>query len=142
MDINAAGLKLIKDFEGCKLMAYKDIVGVLTIGYGSTGAHVTPGLKISQVEADALLIKDLRRFEDGVEKLVTCELTGNQFSALVCFSFNVGLGSLKSSTMLKLVNSGDFKGAAEQFLRWNKAQGKVIAGLTRRRTAERDLFLS
>jgi len=142
MDINDKGLKLIKDFEGCKLSAYKDIVGVLTIGYGSTGSHVTPGLKISQEEADELLIKDLRRFEDGVEKLVTCKLNDNQFSALVCFSFNVGLGSLKSSTMLKLLNANDFTAAAEQFLRWDKAQGKKIAGLTRRRAAERALFLS
>ena len=140
--INDAGLALIKEFEGCILTAYKDMVGVWTIGYGSTGDHVVEGLTITPEEATALLIKDLSRFESGVEKLVTCEINDNQFSALVCFSFNVGLGNLKSSTLLKLVNAEDFDGAAKQFVRWDKAGGVETAGLTRRRNAESILFTS
>jgi lysozyme len=87
-------------------------------------------------------MKDVARFEDGVNKLVTYTINQNQFDALVDFSFNLGLGNLGSSTLLKKLNAGDIKGAAEEFLRWDKAGGKVLAGLTKRRKAERDLFLA
>lgn len=143
--LNQAGLKLIKEFEGCELKAYNDIVGVPTIGYGSTEGltadDVDNGKTITQQEAEDLLMTDLSRFQVGVEKYVTAPINDNQFSALVAFSFNLGLGSLKNSTLLKLLNKGDISGAAEEFLRWNKAGGKVVAGLTRRRQAERSLFL-
>lgn len=139
---NKAGVDLIKSFEGLELKAYKDIVGVLTIGYGSTGPHVKEGQTITEQEAEALLLKDMERFESGVESLATAALTDNQFAALVSLSFNVGLGNLKSSTLLKLLNAGDYAGAANQFPRWNKAGGKEVAGLTRRRLAEQALFNS
>jgi lysozyme len=139
--ISAEGLALIKRFEGLRLTAYYDSVGVLTIGYGSTGTHVSEGMTISEEEAEALLKKDLDRFEKGVASLVTVHLTDNQFAALVAFSFNVGLGNLKSSTLLKKLNAGDYAGASAEFPRWNKAGGVVLLGLTRRRNAEKDLFL-
>lgn len=140
MKLNDDGLKLIKSFEGCCLKAYKDMVGVITIGYGHTGADVSEGQIIDEDQALALLQKDLEKFENGVSKLVTCELTDNQFSALVSFSYNLGLGSLKSSTLLKCVNSGDFDQASNEFLKWDKAASKVSSGLLRRRTAESELF--
>jgi len=138
------GLALTKEFEGCRLTAYQDSVGVWTIGYGHTGPDVRwPGQRITQEQAEGLLMKDIKRFEDGVNRYVTWPwINQNQFDALVDFAFNLGLGNLASSTLLKKINGGDLKGAAEEFLRWDKAGGKVLAGLTRRRKAERDLFLS
>jgi lysozyme len=136
------GLELTKQFEGVRLTAYQDSVGVWTIGYGHTGPDVAPGKTISQAQADTILMKDIARFEDGVNKLVKTSLTQNQFDALVDFSFNLGLGNLGSSTLLKKLNAGDYKEAAEEFLRWDKAGGKALAGLTKRRAAERALFLS
>jgi lysozyme len=141
MKISKVGLELIKSFEGCRLHAYHDVVNVLTIGYGSTGSHVKEGMTITQKEAEALLLKDLSRFEAGVDKAVTVELNQNQFDALVSFSFNLGLGNLGKSTLLKLVNQKRFHEAAGEFHKWNKAGGHVLTGLTRRREAERDLFL-
>lgn len=140
--INEAGLSLIKSFEGCKLKAYRDIVGILTIGYGHTGADVHSGMEISQEEADSILKKDLERFEGAVDGAANESISDNQFAALVAFAFNVGAGAFNSSTLLRKVNAGDYSGAAEEFLRWDKAGGKVVAGLTRRRQAERSLFLS
>lgn len=140
MHINEAGLKLIKDFEGCKLKAYKDIVGVWTIGYGHTGSDVVPGLVWTQEQADKALERDLERFEDGVFKLLMAPPSPNQFSAMVCFAYNVGLGALKSSTLLRCYNKHNAEDAAKEFLRWNKAGGVEVAGLTRRRKAESELF--
>lgn len=142
MKISQKGIKLIQDFEGLELKAYKDSVGVLTIGWGSTGSHVTEGMTITKEQAEQLLKKDLERFEKGVSDLVKVPLNRNQFDALVSFSFNLGLGNLKSSTLLKKLNASDYTGASEEFERWNRAGGKVLKGLTRRRIAERDLFLS
>ncbi|MGR2678743.1 lysozyme [Chromobacterium haemolyticum] len=141
MKTSANGIKLIQQFEGLRLKAYQDAVGVWTIGYGHTGPDVTPGLVITQAQADALLARDLSRFESGVTRLVQVPLNQNQFDALVCFSFNLGLGALQGSTLLRLLNAGDYAGAAAQFPRWNKAGGKVLPGLTRRRVAEQALFL-
>jgi lysozyme len=140
--LNTAGLSLIKEFEGLRLEAYQDIVGVWTIGYGHTGPDVIKGKIITTDEASALLAKDVSKFEVGVRKLVPANCTVNQFSALVCFSYNVGLGALSKSTLLKKFRAGDTSGAAEEFLKWNRAGGKEVAGLTRRRVAERALFLS
>ncbi|MGR2682942.1 lysozyme [Chromobacterium haemolyticum] len=141
MNISANGIKLIQQFEGLRLKAYQDAVGVWTIGYGHTGPDVTPGLVITQAQADALLARDLSRFETGVTRLVQVPLHQNQFDALVSFSYNLGLGSLQNSTLLRLLNQRDYAGAAAQFPRWNKAGGKVLPGLTRRRAAEQALFL-
>ncbi|UJB32647.1 MULTISPECIES: lysozyme [Chromobacterium] len=141
MNISANGVKLIQQFEGLRLKAYQDAVGVWTIGYGHTGPDVTPGLVISQAQADALLARDLNRFETGVSRLVSVPLNQNQFDALLSFSYNLGLGSLQNSTLLRLLNQRDYAGAAAQFPRWNKAGGKVLPGLTRRRAAEQALFL-
>lgn len=139
--INEKGLDLIKSFESCRLSAYRDIVGVWTIGYGSTGPDVHQGLTLSLNQAHDRLMLDLDRFELGVSDLVKTPLNSNQFSALVSFAFNVGLGALKSSHLLTEINLGYSDKAADQFLLWDHALGKQVAGLTRRRIAERALFL-
>ena len=140
MKISKKGLDLIKTFEGLELKAYKDSVGVLTIGWGSTGSHVKPGMSITKEQAEELLKQDVSRFEKGVNDLVKVPLIQNQFDALVSFSFNLGLGNLKSSTLLRKLNASDYSGAASEFLRWNRAGGVVLKGLTRRRQAEKDMF--
>lgn len=142
MRISQKGIKLIQDFEGLALRAYRDPIGIWTWGYGSTGPHVTPDKIGTKEEAEQLLKKDLERFEKGVSEIVKVPLTQNQFDALVSFSFNLGLGNLKSSTLLKKLNASDYVGASKEFTRWDKAGGKVLAGLTRRREAEKALFLS
>lgn len=142
MKISQKGLNLIKSFEGLELKAYKDSVRVVTIGYGSTGAHVSMDQTITAQQAEDLLRKDVSRFEEGVTKLVKVPLNQNQFDALVSFSFNLGLGNLGSSTLLKKLNASDYQGAALEFERWNKAGGKILNGLTKRRLAEKELFLS
>ena len=133
-------VQLIKEFEGCKLKAYKCPADVWTIGYGHTDG-VKEGDEITQQEADRLLAADVDLFTSGVQRLVTSDINRNQLGALVSFAFNLGLGNLRHSTLLKLVNAGDFVGAANQFPRWNKAAGKVLPGLVRRREAEKQLFL-
>lgn len=140
--MNEKGLALLKSFEGCRLKAYRDIVGVLTIGYGHTGPDVQPGLTWTQDQVDECLEQDLGRFVSGVEALLEDDVTENQLAALVCFAYNVGLGALTKSHLLSKLNEGDVRGAADEFLRWNHAGGQVDAGLTRRREAERTLFLS
>ena len=139
--INKSGLDLIKKSEGLRLTSYKCAAGILTVGWGSTGGHVKPGMTITAEQAEALLKSDLRRFEEAVAKLAPGS-SDNQFSALVSFAFNVGIDALKTSTLLKLHRAGDYEGAAEQFKRWNKAGGKVLAGLVRRRAAEAALYRS
>lgn len=142
MKISQKGVDLIKSFEGLELKSYKDSVGVWTWGYGSTGPHVTPDKVGTKEEAEQLIKKDLERFEKGVSDLVKVPLSQNQYDALVSFSFNLGLSNLKSSTLLKKLNASDYSGASKEFERWNRAGGKVLNGLTRRRIAERNLFLS
>lgn len=140
--INQEGLELIKVFEGCELKAYRDAVGVLTIGYGSTGGHVKAGMTITRVEAEQLLREDLQRFEVGVDqRLGDIEVTDNQFSAMVSLAFNIGLANFSGSSVLRRILAGNVQGAADAFLMWNKAGGKELKGLTRRRAAERELFL-
>lgn len=138
--INAKGLRLLKAFEGLRLRAYQDSVGVWTIGYGTTSG-VRPGMVITEAQAEDLMKRDLQRFEQAVDDLVRVPLTSDQFSALVSFAYNVGEGALASSTLLRLLNQKDYQGAADQLLRWDKAGGETLAGLTRRRRAERALFL-
>jgi lysozyme len=140
MKISQVGLDLIKDFEGCELTAYQDIVGVWTVGYGSTGGDVCKGLTITQQEAENRLRRHLERTEAAIERMVDVPLTQGEFDALCSFCYNLGENALKTSTLLKKLNASDYDGAAEQFERWNKAGGKEVAGLTRRRQAERRLF--
>ena len=142
MNISQKGIDLIKSFEGCRLTAYRCPANVLTIGYGHTGADVTAGLKITQEQAEKLLKSDLLVHCNNVSKAVKVPLTQNQFDALVSFEFNVGYGAFVSSTLLKLLNQKKYKEAAAQFDRWIYANRKVLAGLVRRRTAEKKLFLS
>lgn len=144
MKTSAEGRKLITSFEGLELNAYPDPAtggDPWTIGYGHTGAEVKKGLKYTKEQAEAVLISDLMRFERAVEAAVTVELQQWQFDACVSLCFNIGPGNFKSSTLVKKINQGDAAGAADQFLRWDKAAGKVMAGLTRRRKAERAMFL-
>lgn len=143
---NKAGLDLIKSFEGLYLKPYLCPANIPTIGYGST--YYEDNTKVSlqdpaitEERAVQLLQSHLEEHERYVEKLVKININDNQFSALVSFCYNVGPSSLKKSTLLRLLNDGDIAGAGEQFLRWNKANGKELPGLTRRRQAERSLFL-
>lgn len=142
MKIGNKGLELIKQFEGLELTAYRCPAGVLTIGYGSTGKHVKEGMTITEAEAEELLKDDVRRFEECVTDAVEVDLTQDEFDALVSFAFNVGCGAFMGSTLLKLLNNGDKHSAAQQLLRWDKSAGKVLAGLARRRAAERQVFLA
>lgn len=146
MQTSDKGIALIKEFEGCKLTAYQDSVGVWTIGYGWTqpvdGKPIRAGMTINQETAGRLLKTGLVSYESDVSRLVKVGLTQGQFDALVSFTYNLGARSLSTSTLLRKLNAGDYAGAADEFLRWNKAGGKVLNGLTRRREAERALFLS
>jgi len=135
-----AGIDLIKRFEGLRLSAYLDAVGVPTIGYGHTRA-VQMGQKISEDRADVLLKEDLVRFESAVNRLLTVEVNQNEFDALVSFSFNVGQDALRKSTLLRMLNEGQRQAAADQFWRWDKAGGRILPGLKARRAEERNLFL-
>ena len=134
---------LIEHFEGCELKAYPDSAtggDPWTIGYGHTGPEVHPGMVITQAEADALLRQDAEKVAKQVAPMVHVPLSQQEFDALVCFVFNVGIGNFAKSTLLKKLNAGDYDGAANELPKWNKAEGKVMAGLTRRREAERELF--
>lgn len=147
MKLNQAGLDLIKHFEGCKLTAYRDPVGIWTIGYGHTDMtgnppKVRPGLKITAAEADAILRTDLKKYEQAVRDVVTVDLTDNQFSALVSFTYNVGPGNLNKSSVLRRVNAMQFGEVPGRLMLWNRAGGAVLRGLTRRRKAEGELFMS
>ncbi|TOY98077.1 muraminidase [Escherichia coli] len=146
MQTSEKGIALIKEFEGCKLTAYQDSVGVWTIGYGWTqpvdGKPIRAGMTIKQETAERLLKTGLVSYESDVSRLVKVSLTQGKFDALVSFTYNLGARSLSTSTLLRKLNAGDYAGAADEFLRWNKAGGKVLNGLTRRREAERALFLS
>ena len=140
MRTSQKGIDLIKKFEGCRLEAYKCPAGIWTIGYGHTKG-VKDGMIITQTQAEEFLREDLRIFEQAVEACVKVPLSQNQFDALVSFCYNCGSGALKTSTLLRLHNEGKYSSAADQFLRWNKAGGKVLVGLTRRREEEREMFL-
>ncbi len=136
------GINLIKQFEGLRLSAYKCSAGVWTIGYGSTSG-VRPGMKNTQAEAEQRLRADLSRFEQKLNKLVKVKLNQNEFDALVSFVFNIGITAFSNSTLLRLLNQGQARvDVADQLLRWDKVNGQPVAGLTRRRAAERRLFLS
>lgn len=141
--INDAGLALVKRFEGLRLEAYRCPAGVLTVGFGSTGPHVKEGMVITPGEAERYLMLDLRRFETGVDAMTDMVPTNdNQFSACVALSFNIGLGAFAGSTVLKKHKLQNHTAAANAFLLWNKAAGRVLPGLVRRREAEAKLYRS
>lgn len=147
MKTNAAGVQLIKDFEGFVPKWYRDPVGVWTIGYGHTDSAGSPkhatsaNMVLSEAEGTAILQRDLGQYEAAVDRLVKVPLNENQYAALVSFTYNLGAGNLGSSTLLRKLNAGDYEGAANEFARWNKAGGKVLNGLVRRRAAEKALFV-
>ena len=136
-----AGISKTKEFEGLRLAAYQDVGGVWTIGYGHTGKGVSRGRTITQAEADELLRADIQWAVDCVNKAVTVPINQNQFDAMVDFTFNVGCGAFRSSTLLRRLTAGDTIGAADEFLRWKFVNKVESAGLLRRRKADRELFL-
>lgn len=140
MDYSSAGLALTKSFEGLRLTAYRDSGGILTNGYGHTGADVHEGQTIDEAQAEAWLERDLAAAVACVNGLVKVQLAQHQFDALVDFTYNAGRGSFHGSTLLRRVNAGDFAGAVAQFGLWVHAGGKVVPGLVRRRAAEAAMF--
>jgi len=145
LNYDHAGLDVTEDSEGCRLTAYPD-PGTggdpWTIGYGHTGADVHPDMTIDHAQAEEFLRHDVRSAEAAVKRLVKVELTQHQFDALVDFAFNCGAGNLQHSTLLKLVNEGDFATASTHFGDWVKGGGHVLPGLVKRRHAETVLFNS
>ena len=149
MKTNKAGVELIKQWEGKRLDAYPDPATggePWTIGYGHTSAagapKVTKGLRITEAEAEDILKRDLGQYEFAVDQAITAPVNENQFGAMVSLCYNIGPGNFKSSSVVKRFNAGDITGAAEAFLMWNKANGKVMQGLVNRREAEKKLFLT
>ena len=144
MRTSQKGFDLIKSFEGLRLKAYPDpATGTepWTIGYGATRG-VTKGMTITVEQADRMLVNDVARFEPELERLLNVAVSQNQWDALMSFVYNLGAPNLASSTLLKMLNAGDYARAADQFSRWNKAAGKEMPGLTKRRAAEQTLFMS
>ena len=135
-----AGFQMTKAFEGLRLTAYQDVAGVWTIGYGHTGTQATPGNTITELEAEVLLRTDLAAAVTCINRAVNVPIAQHQLDALVDFCFNAGRGNLLSSTLLRLINLGDFTHAAAQFPLWVHAGGEVVPGLVRRRHAEAALF--
>jgi lysozyme len=141
MEYSQKGLALTENFEGCRLIAYQDQTGRWTLGYGhAVGVH--QGDSCTPEQAEALLMADIAWAEAFVNHIVKVALTQGEFDALVDFTFNLGSGNLQSSTLLKLVNEGQFETAAKEFEKWDLAGGKVVAGLLRRRKAEEQEFQS
>lgn len=139
MKINDAGLAIIKHFEGLRLHSYRCPADVWTIGYGATGDDIKEGMEWTLEQCEERLKQDLKRFEDGVTKLVTVQINENQFSALVSFAYNIGLGAFKKSTLLHFINKHNYSVAGE-FAKWNKVGGIPMNGLTKRRAHEAALF--
>lgn len=142
MQYSKAGLALTERFESCRLTAYQDVKGVWTIGWGHTGPEVCSGLVWTQAQADAAVIVDTASAVRAVNTHVNVQLTQGEFDALVDFAYNCGAGNLYGSTLLKLVNAGDFANAANEFVKWDHAGGVEVAGLLRRRLAEKEEFQS
>ena len=139
MNTSAVGIALIKKFEGCELKAYQCSAGVWTIGYGHT-KDVEEGDTISKDQAEEMLVEELHEYENYVNEYVNVALSQNQFDALVSWVYNLGPANLKASTMLKVLNDGKYEDVPYQMKRWNKAGGKVLDGLVRRREAEALLY--
>lgn len=146
MKINQAGLDLIKKYEGFRSHAYRDAVGVWTIGYGHTSMaglpRATSRLKISRQQGEKILAYDVEKFSRQIRPLIQVDLTENQFSAMVSFAYNVGVGGFRKSSVLKRLNAGRFDAVPNRLSLWVKAGGKTLKGLVRRRAAEGALFLA
>jgi lysozyme len=147
MIVNEATLDLIKEFEGFKAEAYLCPAGIWTIGYGTTasaGVGITPkaGMKITKAQAEKYLKATLEGFSKEIVPYITAPINENEFGAFISLAYNIGPSAFKKSTALKRFNAGDKKGAANAILMWNKAGGKVLKGLVRRREAEKKLFLT
>jgi len=147
MKVNQLGIDMMHHFEGCKLQAYQCSAKVWTIGWGNTYYQdkrpVKQGDKVTQEQANELFEMIMNEFSIEVRKALTKEVSENQFSALVCFAYNVGIGNLKKSTLLRKVNvNPNDETIALEFAKWNKAGGKVLNGLVRRRKAEADLYFT
>lgn len=141
MRASQAAIDLIKSFEGFRSESYQCPAGIWTVGYGTTrGAE--PGQRVTEAEAVTMLRADLQHVEGVLSAAVKVPVTQAQFDALCSLAYNIGCGNLTRSTLLKRLNGGDAPGAAEEFLRWNRAGGQVLVGLVRRREAERALFLN
>jgi lysozyme len=145
MQMNEAGFALIRGYEGLRTGAYRDATGIWTIGYGHTSAAgppiVSAGMEITADAAEKILVQDVRIFAIGVAAAVTVTLNDDQFSALVCFAYNVGLGNFRRSSVLKAVNARDFEAVPRRLQLWVKAGGRTLPGLVKRRAAEAALFL-
>lgn len=154
-NINDEGRNKIKGWEALILYAYDDfdkgskkifikpgmkVKGTLTIGWGHTGSDVTPGLEITQEQAEAFLSEDLAPAERAVSTLVTVELSDNQFAALVSFTFNVGVTAFKTSSLLRKLNAGDYNAVPSELMKWTKSKGQQMTGLVNRRSAEAGLW--
>lgn len=139
MTYSKTGLRLTERFEGCKLTPYHDVGGVWTDGYGNT-IGVVPGFCISQETAEAELRRNTQTAVDAVNRLVTVLITQNEFDALVDFVFNCGAGNFAKSTLLRDLNASNFAAAANEFQKWDMAAGQHVAGLRRRRLAEKSEF--
>lgn len=136
-------IDLIKQFEGFRANAYQDTVGVWTIGYGTTrinGQPVTAGTTITQDQALQLVQQEVNKLTRQIDTIVAVPINDNQLNALVDFAYNLGFNALKTSTLIRKLNAGDYNGAADQFPRWVYAGGKVLPGLVKRREAEKQLF--
>jgi len=139
MNISEEGLSLIKKFEGCELKAYRCAANVLTIGYGTTKG-VTEDMEITKEEAESILKEEMHEYEGYINDMVKVPLKQNQFDSMVSWVFNLGSTNLSSSTLLKKLNNSEYDEVPAQIKRWNKAGGKVLDGLIRRREAEALLF--
>ena len=138
-------IDLIKQFEGFRSESYQDTVGVWTIGYGTTrinGQPVTAGMTITQQQALELVQQEVNKLTRQINIIVAVPINDNQLNALVDFAYNLGFNALKTSTLIRKLNAGDYNGAADQFDRWVYAGGKILPGLVRRREAEKQLFVS
>ncbi len=144
MQVTNQAIELVKHFEGFRANTYRCPAGILTIGYGCTNPkYAKPGESVTIEQATRILLEDVKKFELGVSTLLIGHTVKQaRFDALVCFAFNVGLANLAKSTLLKKYKAGDVNGAAQEFPRWNKANGKELSGLTRRRLAEQKLFIT
>lgn len=143
MKLSQRGIDLIKQFEGYSSKAYPDPAtggAPWTIGYGTTKG-VKPGMVITAQQAEKMLRDDVAKFESGVSSLITAPTTQGQFDAMVSLAYNIGLGNFGKSTLLKKHNARCYTCAADQFRVWNRANGKVMNGLTKRRAAEREVYM-
>lgn len=135
-------VQLIKTFEGCRLDAYQDQGGVWTVGYGQTGPGIVEGTHVSQGVAEAMLKDTLSQLGNDIYDIIGWRCNQNQYDALISLVYNIGLEAFKKSKMLQCILSYRLPEAAEEFIRWNHVSGIVNEGLTRRREAEKALFLS